>query len=264
MPSTAVRPQPSLQHLNNSQPGNHHAHFVSKPFPQPHGVHWRDTPVNNTSGFHSVEQRPHAGNPTSSLGFSVNSAIPPVPDAIQLPSQMAGMVRNGAEGTHRQPEVDNASDSSSIGSYETRNAIPRDLPPLQAQSALEEYDQMRPLSGDLLDALKALKAIKYSNAVAEALSPIQGHDFTTLPVRPTLNSVLEDKAAKAFDALVEDDLPAYITHMYVQIVSLSISQRITGTLAPHLREASEGLAECFVITDVNRPDNPIVFASEGT
>lgn len=115
-----------------------------------------------------------------------------------------------------------------------------------------------------LDALKALRAIKYSNAVAEALSPIRGHNFTTSPVQATINPVLEDKAAQAFDALVEDDLPAYITHMYIQIVSLSISQRITGTLAPHLREASEGLAECFVVTDVSRPDYPIVFASEGT
>lgn len=115
-----------------------------------------------------------------------------------------------------------------------------------------------------LDALKALRAIRYSNAVAEALSPIRGHSFTTAPVQATTNSALEDRAAQAFDALVEDDLPAYITHMYIQIVSLSISQRITGTLAPHLREASEGLAECFVVTDVTRPDNPIVFASEGT
>lgn len=115
-----------------------------------------------------------------------------------------------------------------------------------------------------LDALKALKAIKYSNAVAEALSPIRGQEFTTSPIRPTINTALEDKASKAFDALVEEDLPAHITHMYIQIVSLSISQRITGTLAPHLRKASEGLAECFVLTDVTRPDNPIVFASEGT
>ena len=114
-----------------------------------------------------------------------------------------------------------------------------------------------------LDALKALRAIKYANAVAEALSPIPGHDFTTQSVQLTTNPILEEKAAHAFDALVEDDLPAYITHMYIQIVSLSISQRITGTLAPHLREASEGLAECFVVTDVTRPDNPIVFASEG-
>ena len=93
-----------------------------------------------------------------------------------------------------------------------------------------------------LDALKALKAIKYANAIAEALSPIPNH---------------------AFDALVREDLPAYITQMYIQIVSLSISQRITGVLAPHLREASEGLAEVFCLTDPSRPDNPIVFASEG-
>lgn len=120
-----------------------------------------------------------------------------------------------------------------------------------------------PLLIHYLDALKALRAIRYSNAVAEALNPIRGHDFTTSPVPATINPVLENRAAQAFDALVDNDLPAYITHMYIQIVSLSISQRITGTLAPHLREASEGLAECFVLTDVSRPDNPIIFASEG-
>ncbi|KAI4260823.1 MAG: hypothetical protein L6R42_003860, partial [Xanthoria sp. 1 TBL-2021] len=232
---------------------------------------------------------------------------------------------SSVNGTHKPPEVDDISDSSSSKSYETREPAARELPPLQAQSALDEFDQMRPLSGDLLgsfdlvappeqshqpfsleirteqlfarehlqvvfsnptlllrftaflsthrprsvpvliyylDALKALRAIKYSNAVAEALSPIPGHDFTTPSVQLTTNPVLEEKAAQAFDALVEDDLPAYITHMYIQIVSLSISQRITGTLAPHLREASEGLAECFVVTDMTRPDNPIVFASE--
>ncbi|KAL9604872.1 MAG: hypothetical protein Q9219_000320 [cf. Caloplaca sp. 3 TL-2023] len=222
--------------------------------------------------------------------------------------------------------VDDASASSSSVSYDARDVTQHELPPLQAQSTLEDFDQMRPLSGDLLgsfdlvappedarqpfsleyrteqlfsrehlqiifsnptlllrftaflsthrpgsvpllihylDALKALRAIKYSNAVAEALSPIKGHEFTTLPVQATVNHALEARASQAFDALVEDDLPGYITHMYIQIVSLSISQRVTGTLAPHLREASEGLAECFVVTDVTRPDNPIVFASEG-
>lgn len=114
-----------------------------------------------------------------------------------------------------------------------------------------------------LDALKALKAIKYANAIAEALSPISGHDFTTNPAKSTVNSALEEKAAQAFDVLVRDDLPAYITQLYIQIVSLSIARRITGTLAPHLREASEGLAEVFCLTDPSRPDNPIVFTSEG-
>jgi len=114
-----------------------------------------------------------------------------------------------------------------------------------------------------LDALKALKAINYANAIAEALSPIQGHDFTVNLARATTNRELEEKAASAFSVLTQEDLPAFVTQMYIQIVSLSISRRITGTLAPHLREASEGLAEVFCLTDPSRPDNPIVFASEG-
>lgn len=114
-----------------------------------------------------------------------------------------------------------------------------------------------------LDALKALKAINYANAIAEALSPIAGHGFTRDGAGPTLNSTLEAKARQAFDVMVMEELPAYVTQIYIQIVSLSIAQRITGTLAPHLREASEGLAEVFCLTDPSRVDNPIIFASEG-
>lgn len=114
-----------------------------------------------------------------------------------------------------------------------------------------------------LDALKALKAIRYANAIAEALSPIPNYGFTTDLANPTTNRELDNKAASAFTVLTQEDLPAFITHVYVQVVSQSISRRITGTLAPHLREASEGLAEVFCLTDPSRPDNPIVFASEG-
>lgn len=114
-----------------------------------------------------------------------------------------------------------------------------------------------------LDALKALKAIRYANAIAEALSPIPGYQFTADLAGPTANRELEDKATSAFNVLTSEDLPAFITHVFVQVVSQSISRRITGTLAPHLREASEGLAEVFCLTDPSRPDNPIVFASEG-
>lgn len=115
-----------------------------------------------------------------------------------------------------------------------------------------------------LDALKALRAIRYANAVAEGLDPIEGADFAAQFPPPTRNEVLEHKARQAFDALVLEDLPAYVTHTFIQIVSLSIHRRITGTLPPHLREASEGLAEVFCLSDPSRPDNPIVFASEGS
>ncbi len=113
-----------------------------------------------------------------------------------------------------------------------------------------------------LDALKAIRAIEYANAIAEALEPIQGQKFTLLPAAPTKNRALEEKAEAAFDLLVQEDLPAFITHTWIQVVSISIQRRITGTLAPHLREASEGLAEVFCLTDPSRIDNPIVFASE--
>lgn len=113
-----------------------------------------------------------------------------------------------------------------------------------------------------LDALKALRAIHYANAIAEALDPIKGYRFTDESAKPTGNSILEQKANQAFEVLVREDLPAYITHTWIKVVSVSIQRRITGTLAPHLREASEGLAEVFCLTDPSRPDNPIVFASE--
>jgi hypothetical protein len=113
-----------------------------------------------------------------------------------------------------------------------------------------------------LDALKALKAIKYANAIAEALTPIDDHEFTGTSVQSTANVALENRTKEAFDALVRDELPAYIAHVFIQVVSLSIQRRVTGTLPSHLREASEGLAEVFCLTDPSRPDNPIVFASE--
>ncbi|KAH0292772.1 hypothetical protein KCU62_g1770, partial [Aureobasidium sp. EXF-3399] len=113
-----------------------------------------------------------------------------------------------------------------------------------------------------MDALKALRAIKYANAVSRALHPVSGLDFTSTPPQITQNDELQKKADQAFDLLVREDLPAYVTWTWISIVSTSIQRRITGTLAPHLREASEGLAEVFCLTDPSRKDNPIVFASE--
>ena len=123
--------------------------------------------------------------------------------------------------------------------------------------------QSVPLLVYYLDALKAIRAIRYANAVTEAMEPLQDLQFTAQAVAPTENTALERRADEAFQMLVNEELPAYITHLYINVVSQSISRRITGTLSPHLREASEGLAEVFCLTDPSRKDNPIVFASEG-
>lgn len=127
--------------------------------------------------------------------------------------------------------------------------------------------QVRPDSIPLLqyymDTLKALKAIEYANAVVASLQPVENLAYTTDSVEKTVNQVLLEKANKAFETLANEELPAYITHTYIQTVSVTIKRRIADTLPPHLREMSEGLAEVFCLTDPHRPDNPIIFASEG-
>ncbi|KIX01553.1 uncharacterized protein Z518_09279 [Rhinocladiella mackenziei CBS 650.93] len=122
--------------------------------------------------------------------------------------------------------------------------------------------QSVPILVHYLDSLKSLRAIHYANAICEGLDPVEGLEFTQKPVKPTINVALEDRARKAFDVLVTEELPAFITHQYIQIVSVSVAARVTGSLSPQLREASDGLAEVFCLTDPSRPDNPIVFASE--
>lgn len=123
--------------------------------------------------------------------------------------------------------------------------------------------QSLPIFVYYLDTLKAIRAIHYANAISEGLDSVKGHDFTSQPVAATINTSLEQRANSAFNLLAREDLPAYITSLYIQIVTLSIKKRVTGSLAPRLRDASEGLAEVFCLTDPARPDNPIVFASDG-
>ena len=122
--------------------------------------------------------------------------------------------------------------------------------------------QSVPLLIYYLDALKAIRAINYANAICESLDPLEGHEFTAHQHRQTVNTELQEKAGKAFDVLAREDLPAYVTFTYIGIVSATIRQRVCGSLAPHLRDTSEGLAEVFCLTDPSRADNPIVFASE--
>jgi hypothetical protein len=120
-----------------------------------------------------------------------------------------------------------------------------------------------PLLVYYLDAVKALKATDYANSVTETLGPLDGLGFSQPLAELTANKVLQEKADRAFDELVREELPAFTTHTWIRMASLSINKRITGTLSTHLREISEGLAEDFCLTDPTRADNPIVFASEG-
>jgi len=113
-----------------------------------------------------------------------------------------------------------------------------------------------------LDALKAIRALAYVNSITKSLKPLKDSDASPDPIQQTVNDDLQAKADQAFELLRREDLPAYITHTWVRIVSVTIKRRIADTLPVHLRDLSEGLAEVFCLTDPSRPDCPIIFASE--
>lgn len=121
---------------------------------------------------------------------------------------------------------------------------------------LEKY---RPQSSNLLqrfvDAQKAVSAVEYANAIAGTLS----HGSVAAALDPNFEKV----AGTAVDGLLEDTLPAYITHRLVQLTTETLVKEITGQNTPIMRELMHGLAEVYCLSDPSLPDNPIVYASEG-
>ena len=113
-----------------------------------------------------------------------------------------------------------------------------------------------------LDATKALKAISFANAVTNGLGSILDQGLTTITTK-AINSELEQNAENAFNLIVENDLPAYTTNLYLQIVKSNMARSSVGSQSPTSVDGPEGFAEVFCLTDPSRPDNPILFASEG-
>ncbi len=63
---------------------------------------------------------------------------------------------------------------------------------------------------------------------------------------------------------MRDDLPAFVAYIYVRTVDVALVERVTGREDPSSNSIADGLAEVFVLSDPSRPDNPIVFTSEGS
>ena len=116
-----------------------------------------------------------------------------------------------------------------------------------------------------LNASKSLKAIQYANALVRAHVdvPTPGIETAEQPVGPTANTALEQRVKAALDALTAEELPAFITYTYINIAGGLVEERVCGTLPEKFQGTAEALAEVFCLTDPSRPDNPIIFASEG-
>jgi hypothetical protein len=119
-----------------------------------------------------------------------------------------------------------------------------------------------------LNAAKALKALQYANALVRLSTDVPPPAVQVLqngndPVGVTANKVLEERVEDGLRALTAEELPAFITSRCITITSKIVEERVRGTLPFKFRDTSNALAEVFCLTDPSRPDNPIIFASEG-
>ena len=122
-----------------------------------------------------------------------------------------------------------------------------------------------PVLNRYLETQKAIKAVEYANAIAETLSQLPSDHSSFIPCSAAiLDGRFEARSRRAFDSLLHDALPAWITHSLVQVVTEVMVKEITGNSLPLLRNLIGGLAEVFCLSDPSLPDNPIVYASEGT
>ncbi|GLI79950.1 hypothetical protein PoHVEF18_008298 [Penicillium ochrochloron] len=119
-----------------------------------------------------------------------------------------------------------------------------------------------------LNAVKALKALEYANALVRLSTDVPPPAVQLLQrdneaVGVTVNKVLEQRVEDGLNALTAEELPAFITSRCITITSKIVEERVRGTLPMKFRETSNALAEVFCLTDPSRPDNPIIFASQG-
>lgn len=119
-----------------------------------------------------------------------------------------------------------------------------------------------------LNATKALKSLEYANSLVRLsidVPPpsVQTVQTETESVGSIASKVLEKRVEDGLRALTAEELPAFITSRCITITSKIVEERVRGTLPMKFRETSNALAEVFCLTDPSRPDNPIIFASEG-
>ena len=112
-----------------------------------------------------------------------------------------------------------------------------------------------------LEAQKAMKAVEYANALADTMRPTPGEHSGPCPAA-SIDPRFEARSNRAFDTLVNEALPAYITSCLTKVVTESMVREITGQGMPVMRELVGGLAEVFCLADPSVKDCPIVYASE--
>lgn len=96
--------------------------------------------------------------------------------------------------------------------------------------------QVSPILVRYLETQKAIKAVEYANAVAQSVTPLPSDgglkkDLSAAHVDSSFGEMRE----KAFDQLLADALPAYITYSLIKVVTEIMVNEITGRSTPIMK-----------------------------
>ncbi|KAL9638179.1 MAG: hypothetical protein Q9164_001714 [Protoblastenia rupestris] len=120
-----------------------------------------------------------------------------------------------------------------------------------------------PLLARYINLDKALKSITYAEAIMQGLEAVEGHPFTKEASRVAMPWVIQGQIDKALDFFLIDDFRAFIAHFYVKIAVSALADSVMGDQNQADSGMADGLAEVFVLSDPARPDNMIIYSSEG-
>lgn len=143
-------------------------------------------------------------------------------------------------------------------------------------SFLQRYKpEMSAIVFQYIEYQKAIKAVEYANAVAESIRPIpaiQDVDGLTTPTQENadphasaaeLSKPFAETSQRAYDLLVHEALPAYVTYTLVKLSTECLIAEITSSAPTSLTSnLIGGLSEVFCLSDPTLPDNPLIYCSE--
>ena len=108
---------------------------------------------------------------------------------------------------------------------------------------------------------KAIAAITYANAIAQAQRPLTGSQQPA--VAAVISEQFQQDGQRTFGMLLAEALPAYIAYVLTNEVMRYVEKQIPRMRTSHMdQQPVKGISEVFCLTDPNMKDHPIIYASK--
>lgn len=93
-----------------------------------------------------------------------------------------------------------------------------------------------PILGRYLEIQKAIKAVEYANAVAQSLAPLPSEGSSKKDVTAAhIDSSFGEMHQSAFEQLLSEALPAYVTYNLIKVATEIMVNEITGRSTPIMK-----------------------------